>query len=109
MPDVKVEETGGNFFMVQPLTAAALTWLDEYADASPWQWQGGALAVDARMVAALVEGMVSAGLEVEGYEVPEAPEGEPAPGSVEDLEAYVNARKTKADGENVLPFKKRDP
>ena len=34
MTDVRLEPSG-SFVMIQPLTAAAVTWLDEYADASP--------------------------------------------------------------------------
>lgn len=95
MTDVRLEPSG-SFVMIQPLTAAAVTWLDEYADASPWQWQGGALAVDSHMVAALVEGMVSAGLEVEGYDAPTEP--------------LVNIQETaRPKGLHLVPDKKDTP
>lgn len=72
MKDVRLDPAG-SVVMVQPLTAAAKEWLEENAEAASWAWQGGALAVDARMVAALVDGMTAAGLEVEGYEPPPDP------------------------------------
>ena len=92
--------------LVQPLSGEATRWLEENAEGVlydgpvedealyPWTWlSGGALAVETRRVDALVKEMTAAGLEVEGYEVPE---GADAPGSVEDLEAYVNAQRTLA-------------
>jgi hypothetical protein len=67
MKDVRLEPLG-NMVIVQPLTARAKEWIDENADAPAWAWQGGGLAVEPRMVDALVEGMTAAGLEVEGHE-----------------------------------------
>jgi hypothetical protein len=71
MSDVRLEPSGYSI-LVQPLTGKAKRWLDENADSPEWAWQGGALAVDPRMVPGLVEAMTAAGLEVEGQEPPAA-------------------------------------
>jgi hypothetical protein len=83
MKDVRLEPLG-NMVMVQPLTARAREWMDENADAPAWAWQGGALAVEPRMVGALVEGMTAAGLEVEGDEPREALDPSPVVKKVAD-------------------------
>jgi hypothetical protein len=84
MKDV-ILEPFGNVIVVQPLTARAREWIEENADAPSWAWQGGALAVDPRMVDAMVEGMIAAGLEVEGHESLDAQEPSPVDQKAADV------------------------
>ena len=48
----------------RPLTPAGKQWLHDMTQHEGWQWLGGALAVEPRMVCALVEGAREDGLEV---------------------------------------------
>ena len=45
--DVRVAGSGGMFFFT-PLTNRALRWIDKHVSLEPWQWIGGAFAVDGR-------------------------------------------------------------
>jgi hypothetical protein len=61
--DLRVENHG-SIVLVRPLSERAQLWLDEHiGDES--RWFAGALVVEPRYVAPLVEGMQEEGLEVE--------------------------------------------
>jgi hypothetical protein len=45
----------GSIVLFIPLDACAKEWLEDNTDAEPWQWLGGALAVDHRAARALAE------------------------------------------------------
>jgi hypothetical protein len=46
-PDVQVSGGSGMFFFT-PLTNRALRWIDKHVSLEPWQWIGGAFAVEGR-------------------------------------------------------------
>ena len=54
-------ENHGSIVLIRPTTDSARTWLVDHTDG---QWFGGALAVEPRFVADLVEG-----LQADGYDV----------------------------------------
>lgn len=67
-PDISVENHG-SIFLLRPLNVAATNWLDtvtnhDIDDADAAQWFGGALVVEPRYVADIVNGAREAGLEV---------------------------------------------
>lgn len=63
--DLDVEDHG-SVVLLRPLNDAASAWMREKCEAPAWAWTGGALAVDHRMVMAIVEGARSDGFEVRG-------------------------------------------
>jgi hypothetical protein len=56
-------ENHGTLFLVRPLTEAASDWLDDNVSDDA-QYFGGALVVEHRYIAGLVEGMLGDGLNV---------------------------------------------
>lgn len=62
-PDVQIENHG-TIFLVRPLTEAAFEWVADHVSGES-QWFGNALAVEHRYVAALTQGMMDDGLEVQ--------------------------------------------
>lgn len=62
-PDVTVEHHG-SVVLVRPCTRHATAWLTANVHAEPWQWYGGALAVEPRCVSPLVEALSLDGLTV---------------------------------------------
>ena len=66
-PDVTVERLG-TVVLLSPLTVEARTWLEQHTDAPAWAWQSGGLAVEPRMVDAVIGGLTAAGFTVEGPE-----------------------------------------
>jgi hypothetical protein len=60
--DVTVEDHG-TIWLFRPLTQAAKEWIDDNVTGGE-DWFAGALAVEARFVQALIEGMQLDGLEV---------------------------------------------
>ena len=65
MTDVRVDQLG-TVALISPLTATAKDWIDQHVEAPAWAWQGGGLAVEPRLVDAIIDGMVAAGFEVDG-------------------------------------------
>lgn len=63
--DVRVENHGSVFTMT-PLTDAAKAWFDEHISSEGWQWLGGSLAVDPRLVGNVINGLQGDGLTVDG-------------------------------------------
>jgi hypothetical protein len=63
-PDAKLRFDLGSICLLQPLTDAAREWLDEHVDPDA-QWLGPSLAIEARYVEPIVEGMRAEGLLVE--------------------------------------------
>lgn len=59
--DLEVVDNG-SIWSFLPLSGRAHAWIAENVDAEPWQWLGGALAVDARMAFDLACGMGEGGL-----------------------------------------------
>lgn len=59
--DVRIENQAASVCLARPLTEPGKRWLEEHTDG---QWFGGALAVEPRFVANLVDGMIGDGLEV---------------------------------------------
>lgn len=64
MTDVRMENHG-TVVMLRPLTDAGRDWIEENVHAEGWQWFGGALACEPRMVEPVLQGMADAGLTVE--------------------------------------------
>jgi hypothetical protein len=62
--DLSVTGLGESVVRIEPLTAAARGWLNEYAASAPWQWLGPALCVEHRYVAPLLGGAHEAGLRI---------------------------------------------
>jgi hypothetical protein len=62
--DVRFENQG-SIILLQSLTDAGKRWIDENVSSEPWQWLGGALAVDWRMAEELVALMQDDGLVIE--------------------------------------------
>jgi hypothetical protein len=60
--DVAVEDHG-SLWLFRPLTEDAKIWIDDNVQDAAL-WFGGALAVEARFVQEMVEGMLADGLEV---------------------------------------------
>jgi hypothetical protein len=60
--DVTVEDHG-SLWLFRPVTETAKTWIDDNVEDAAL-WFGGALAVEARFVQAMIEGMLADGLEV---------------------------------------------
>ena len=63
MPDFLVADHGAIVCLV-PLSDAAHRWLDEHVVSEPWQWHGGALAIDPRCAADLVPAIIAAGFSI---------------------------------------------
>ncbi len=61
--DVRIVNDG-SVIGFTPLTPAAQEFFDERIETESWQWMGPTLWVDHRTVEALVDGMLSEGLEV---------------------------------------------
>jgi hypothetical protein len=62
-PDVLVEDQGTIIILVQ-LTETGEQWVNENLQTEPWQWVGGAVCVDHRMAAQILEGMEDDGLKL---------------------------------------------
>ncbi len=54
----------GSVFLIRPVSEAARQWLDENAVAEPWQWLGGALAVDHRFARNIIAELTDAGFKI---------------------------------------------
>lgn len=67
MPDVRVDRLG-TVVLLSPLTVEARTWIEQNADAPSGAWQSVGLAVEPRMVDAVIGGLTAAGFTVEGHE-----------------------------------------
>jgi hypothetical protein len=65
--DVHVLDQGSMVIFV-PLSEAAQNWFKENVSSESWQWVNGGLCVDHRYARDLIEGLVSAGMELEGME-----------------------------------------
>lgn len=65
MTDARIENHG-SIMLLQPLTPAALEWIEDHVVAEPWQWWCGGLAVEPRYASDIVAGMQEDGLVVEG-------------------------------------------
>lgn len=61
--DLRVEQEG-SVVLLRPVSAAGEEWLDENVQSEGWQWFGGALACEPRMVEAVVRGAQGDGLVV---------------------------------------------
>lgn len=61
--DIEVEN-GGSLFLFRPLTDAGREWLNENTETEPYQWFGGALAVEHRYAQDLAQGALNDGLRV---------------------------------------------
>ena len=48
-------ERHGTVTLLVPESLAERHWLEAHADAEPWQWTGGALAVEPRLADAILE------------------------------------------------------
>ena len=64
-PDVVIGG-GGTIYTVTPRTKQGEHWLSDNVASEPWQWLGGALCVEHRYIADLVDGMRADGLTVGG-------------------------------------------
>lgn len=62
--DFRVTGVGGSVVLVELLSATARAWVEENVQEP--MWLGGFLAVEARYVAPLVEGMAESGLVADG-------------------------------------------
>jgi len=63
--DLDVEDHG-SIVLLRPQSGAGTDWLAETCDVPSWAWVGGAIAVEPRMVDAIVHGARDAGLAVRG-------------------------------------------
>ena len=63
MTDFTVENQG-SIILVRPQTDAAKEWLDFNCVPEPWQWFGGALAVEPRCAPDIVDGLIDEGFSV---------------------------------------------
>lgn len=63
-PDLQIENHG-SVVLLRPLTPRGSEWLDENVFAESWQWFGGALAAEPRLVEQVIQGAVEDGLVVE--------------------------------------------
>ena len=59
-PDFKIENHG-SIILFRPITKEAREWLDFNCTPEPWQWFGGALAVEPRCAPDIHEGLVNDG------------------------------------------------
>jgi hypothetical protein len=50
----------GTITLLRPRTKRARRWLDRNCATEPWQWLGGALCVEPRLAAAIIEGLAEA-------------------------------------------------
>ncbi len=58
-------ENHGTIGIIQPLTVAGREWIDKnVGETEPWQWMGGGLVCEPRMMGDIAEGMVESGLVV---------------------------------------------
>lgn len=63
VPDFVVENHGTVFLFV-PKNDKAAAFLRDSADTQPWQWMGGALAVEHRSAGYLADALIEEGFEV---------------------------------------------
>ena len=61
--DVRIRDEGSVVAFTLE-TEAAKTWVKENLETEPWQWLGESLVIDHRMSGPIIDGMMSAGLEV---------------------------------------------
>lgn len=61
--DVELSDLG-SIILLCPLTAKGREWIDSNLQAEAWQWHSGALAIDPRMIPAIVDGMIDDDLDV---------------------------------------------
>lgn len=61
--DLRVENHG-SVFLLRPLTDAGRTWIEEHVQYESWQMFGGAISMEPRYAAAIVEGAQNDGLNV---------------------------------------------
>lgn len=54
----------GSVFLIRPVSEAARRWLDENIVAEPWQWLGGALAVEHRCARDIIPELIDAGFAI---------------------------------------------
>jgi hypothetical protein len=54
----------GTVISIRPMNEAACEWLDENVITEPWQWLGGALAVDHRFACDLIDEIATSGFEI---------------------------------------------
>jgi hypothetical protein len=64
MADFRIEDHG-SVCLIRPLTDAAREWLEENCRPEPWQWLGGAMATEPRLVFGITDGITADGLSVE--------------------------------------------
>lgn len=64
-PDFTISATGG-IALIVPLTRRAFAWITDHVQAEPWQWHGGALATEPRMVGPIADSMRADGLRIGG-------------------------------------------
>lgn len=55
----------GSICTLTPVSVTAREWMANHIEAEPYMWMGPSLCVEARYVAAIVDGMVADGLSVE--------------------------------------------
>ena len=55
-------EDHGSLVLIRPITEDVTAWLNEHTDG---QWFGGALVVEPRYVAPLIEGMIAEGFAIQ--------------------------------------------
>jgi hypothetical protein len=55
----------GSIMTFAPLTPAAQEWWDENVPTEPWQWMGGACAVEPRYAEPIVEGILEEGMTIQ--------------------------------------------
>lgn len=63
--DLDVEDQG-SIVLLRPRSDAGTDWIADACDAPPWAWWGGALAIEPRLVGAIVDGARGDGLTVRG-------------------------------------------
>lgn len=61
--DVSMENLG-TIGIIQPLTLAGREWIDKNIATEDWQWMGGGLVCEPRMMNDIAKGMVNDGLEL---------------------------------------------
>ncbi len=61
LKSIRVENCG-SIILLRPLTKRARKWLEKSCACESWQWFGEALAVEPRMVGAILKGALEEGL-----------------------------------------------
>lgn len=64
MTDLEVTNHG-SIVTLRPLTEAGTAWMDQNLAPEPWQWLGGALAIETRYAPDIVDGAIADGLRVD--------------------------------------------